>query len=69
MRFFYLQGAEERRIRAYLWFSFYSSTNLRKFNAVKKYGEIWSISLYSIRMMENTDQENSEYGHFSCTVY
>ena len=30
-----------------------------------KYGKTWSISPYSVRMWENTDQENSEYGHFS----
>ena len=28
-----------------------------------------SISLYSVRMRENTDQNNSEYGHFSCSYY
>ena len=27
-----------------------------------------SISQYSVRMRENTDQKNSEYGHFSCHV-
>ena len=30
-----------------------------------KYGELRSISLYSVRMRENTDQKNSEYRHFS----
>ena len=30
-----------------------------------EYGEIWSIYLYSIRMRENADQYNSEYGRFS----
>ena len=32
-----------------------------------EYGEIlffFSIFLYSFRMRENTDQNNSEYGHF-----
>ena len=29
-----------------------------------EYGEIRSISLYSVRMRENTDQKNSEYRHF-----
>ena len=33
-----------------------------------KYGEIRSISLYSVRMQKNTDQENSEYGNFSGSV-
>ena len=28
------------------------------------YEEIRSISPYSLRMWENTDQKNSEYGHF-----
>ena len=28
-----------------------------------EYGEIRSISPYSARMWENTDQNNSEYGH------
>ena len=30
-----------------------------------KYGEIRSISLYSVQMRENPDQKNSEYGQFS----
>ena len=29
-----------------------------------EYGEILRISPYSVRMWENTDQKNSEYGHF-----
>ena len=29
-----------------------------------EYGETWSISPYSVRMRENADQNNSEYGHF-----
>ena len=33
-----------------------------------EYGEIFSISPYSVRMRENTDQNNSEYGHFLCSV-
>ena len=28
-----------------------------------EYGEIPSISLYSVRVRENTDQNNFEYGH------
>ena len=28
-------------------------------------GEILRIFPFSVRMRENTDQENSEYGHFS----
>ena len=37
-----------------------------------EYGETRSISPYSVRMRENTDQKNSEYEHFlrsSNTVY
>ena len=30
-----------------------------------EYGEILRISPYSVRMRENTDQNNSEYGPFS----
>ena len=30
-----------------------------------EYGEIRSISPYSVQMRENVDQNNSEYGHFS----
>ena len=29
-----------------------------------EYGEIRSMSPYSVRMRENVDQSNSEYGHF-----
>ena len=30
-----------------------------------EYGEIRCISQYPVRMRENTDQKNSDYGHFS----
>ena len=33
-----------------------------------EYGEILRISPYSVRMRENVDQNNSEYGHFSRSV-
>ena len=33
-----------------------------------EYGEIRSISLYSVQMRKNADQNNSEYGHFSRRV-
>ena len=33
-----------------------------------EYGEILRISPYSVRMRENTDQNNSEYGHFLWNV-
>ena len=33
-----------------------------------EYREILRISPYSVRMRENTDQNNSEYGHFLRSV-
>ena len=33
-----------------------------------EYGEIHHISPFSVRMRENTNQKNSEYGHFSRIV-
>ena len=33
-----------------------------------EYGEIRSISPYSVQMRENADHNNSEYGHFSRSV-
>ena len=33
-----------------------------------EYGELRSIFPYSVRMRENGDQNNSEYGHFSRSV-
>ena len=32
-----------------------------------EHGDLWSKSLYSVRIRENTDQKNSKYGHFSCS--
>ena len=32
-----------------------------------EYGEILRICSYSLRMRENTDQNNSKYGHFLCS--
>ena len=32
-----------------------------------EHGEIQSVFPYSVRIRENTDQNNSEYGHFSCS--
>ena len=34
-----------------------------------EYGEILRISPYSVQMLENMDQENSEYGHFLHSGY
>ena len=46
----------------------YSKSFWSAFSRIRtEYGEIWSIclySIYSIRMQENTDQNNSEYGQF-----
>ena len=33
-----------------------------------EYGEVLRICPYSVRMQENTDQKNSEYGHYSSSV-
>ena len=33
-----------------------------------EYGEILRISPYSVRIWKNSDQINSEYGHFLCSV-
>ena len=35
---------------------------------LNEYGEIRSISLYSVWIREDRDQKNSEYGHFSRSV-
>ena len=45
------------RIRSFFWSVF---SRIRT-----EYGEILRISPYSVRMKENTDQKNLEYGHFS----
>ena len=34
-----------------------------------EYGGMRSISPYSVPMRENADQNNSEYGHFSRSVF
>ena len=33
-----------------------------------EYGEILRFFPYSVRMRENADHNNSEYGRFSCSV-
>ena len=44
-----------------LYFDFYLSA----FSSIpSEYKEILRISPYSVQMQENTDQKNSEYGHF-----
>ena len=48
----------------------YSEFFWRVFSRIRnEYGEITSISPYSVQMRENTDQKNSEYGHFSHSEY
>ena len=44
-----------------LFYSVYSRIRI-------EYGEIQSITSYSVQMRENTDQNNSEYGHFSRSI-
>ena len=45
------------------------SVRIRRFSDpyFPAFGPILRISLYSVLMRENTDQKNSEYGHFSCS--
>ena len=38
------------------------------FHSRTEYGEMLRIFPNSVRMLESTDQNNSEYGHFSRTV-
>ena len=38
---------------------------MNTFYAVTEYADVQSKSPDSVRMLENTDQINSEYGHFS----
>ena len=43
----------------------YSELFWSRFSRIRtEYGEILRISPYSVRMWENTDQNNSEYRHF-----
>ena len=39
-----------------------------RFHARKKIALYISGKVYSVRMREDADQNNSEYGHFSCSV-
>ena len=45
----------------------YSGPHIPAFglNTETEYGETLRISLYSVQMRENADQNNCEYGHFS----
>ena len=58
------QGVEWSRRKKYLhselfWFTF---SGIRT-----EYGQIFRISPYSVSMRGNADQNNSDYGHFSCS--
>ena len=47
----------------------YSELFWSAFSGIRiEYGEILRVSPYSVRMQENADQNNSEYGHFSLSV-
>ena len=56
----YISLREKYRYSEFFWSVF--------FRIWTEYEEIRSISLYSVRIRENTDQKNSEYGHFSCSI-
>ena len=47
----------EKRPYSELFWSLFSRIRI-------EYGKIRSIFPYSVQMRENTDQNNSEYGHF-----
>ena len=80
--FYYWWSNIQRSIEFSLQFKIRSFCNLGKTSYYVKIVRIWSfsgpyfpafwvsliISPYSVRMRENTDKENSEYGHFSRSV-
>ena len=37
-------------------------------NWIQRFTLYWDNSLYSVQMWENTDQKNSEYGHFHAVI-
>ena len=51
---------EKRRYSEFFWSVF---SRIRT-----EYGETRSIPPYSVRIRENTNQKNSEYGHFSSNI-
>ena len=55
--FFSCQSLDEKYPYSELFWSVFSSI-------WTEYGELRNISPYSVRMPENTDQNNTEYGHF-----
>ena len=47
----------------------YSELFWAEFSRIRtEYGEILRISPHSVQMRENVDQNNSKYGHFSCSA-
>ena len=65
-------------VRAFLWSLYFVSLREKCWYSVffwsvsriwTEYREIVCIFPYSVEMRENTDQKNSEYGHFSSSVY
>ena len=57
-----LHTLRERCLKlGFFWFVF--------FRIWTKYRKILRMSLYSVRMPENTNQKNSEYEHFSSSVH
>ena len=47
----------------------YSGPHSAFSRTLNEFGEIFGISPYSVQMRENTDQNNSEYGHVSRSIY
>ena len=48
---------------------FYSSVFLSVLSRIRtEYGDLICKFPYAVRMLENTDQKNSEYGNFLCSV-
>ena len=68
-------GYQEVRFLCHLLFSLRKKSPYLKlfwsvFSRIRtEYGEMQSISPCSVRMRENVDQNNSDYGHFPHNVY
>ena len=63
---------EEKKILINSYFManlFYSSVFLSVLSRIRtEYGDLICKFPYAVRMLENTDQKNSEYGNFLCSV-
>ena len=55
---------EKCQYSGFFWFVF----SRMRTECEDEYGEILRISPYSVRMRENTDQKNSEYGNYLRSV-